>query len=77
MPAYKYPVTLSPVQRERAKIPLSAWRQSQARTSYSRARILLLADQNRPQGAIASIQMLLMGQRFDRMPDGLWVLRLS
>ncbi len=46
MPAYKYPVTLSPVQRKELK-SLCQRGEISAR-KLARARILLLADQNRP-----------------------------
>lgn len=55
MPAYKYPVTLSPVQRKELK-SLCQRGEISAR-KLARARILLLADQNRPQGAMADHQI--------------------
>ena len=50
MPAYKYQVVLSPEQRKHLK-GLCQRGQISAR-KLTRARILLLADQNRPQGAM-------------------------
>ena len=55
MPAYKYQVVLSPKQRKRLKA-LSQRGQVSAR-KLTRARILLLADQNRPQGAMNDNQI--------------------
>ena len=55
MPAYKYAVTLSPAQRQELKT-LCGRGEISAR-KLSRARILLLADQNRPQGAMDDKQI--------------------
>ena len=55
MPAYKYPVTLSPAQRQELKA-LCGRGEISAR-KLARARILLLADQNRPQGAMEDHQI--------------------
>ena len=55
MPAYKYPVALSPVQRKQLKT-LCGRGEISARKSV-RARILLLANQNRRQGAMTDHQI--------------------
>ena len=55
MPAYKYPVALSPAQRQELKA-LCGRGEISAR-KLARARILLLADQNRPQGAMEDHQI--------------------
>ena len=55
MPAYKYPVTLSAAQRKQLK-SLCGRGEISAR-KLARARILLLADQNRPQGAMTDRQI--------------------
>ena len=55
MPTYKYPVTLSPSQRKELKA-LCGRGEISAR-KLARARILLLADQNRPQGAMGDPQI--------------------
>ena len=55
MPSYKYQVTLSPVQRKELKA-LCGRGEISAR-KLARARILLLADQNRRQGAMGDHQI--------------------
>lgn len=50
MPAYKYQVALSPKQRE--QLQSLCRRGTISARKLARARILLLADQNRPQGAM-------------------------
>ena len=55
MPAYKYPVALSPAQRKHLKA-LCRCGEISAR-KLARARILLLADQNRRQGAMSDHQI--------------------
>ena len=55
MPTYKYPVALSPAQRKALKA-LCRCGEVSAR-KLARARILLLADQNRPQGAMDDHQI--------------------
>ena len=50
MPAYKYQVALSPVQRK--ELQALCGRGEISARKLARARILLLADQNRPQGAM-------------------------
>ena len=55
MPAYKYPVALSPAQRKQLKALCS--RGAISARKLARARILLLADQNRSQGAMTDPQI--------------------
>ena len=55
MPAYKYQVALSPAQRKQLKTLCG--RGSISARKLARARILLLADPNRPQGAMADHQI--------------------
>lgn len=50
MPAYKYPVALSSAQRQ--ELQSLCGRGTISARKLARARILLLADQNRPQGAM-------------------------
>ena len=55
MPTYKYPVALSPGQREELKTLCG--RGAISARKLARARILLLADQNRHQGAMDDHQI--------------------
>lgn len=55
MPTYKYPVALSPAQRKELKALCR--RGAISARKLARARILLLADQNRPQGAMSDHQI--------------------
>ena len=55
MPTYKYPVTLSPAQRKELKTLCG--RGAISARKLARVRILLLADQNRPQGAMDDHQI--------------------
>ena len=55
MPSYKYPVALSPGQRKELKALCS--RGEISARKLARARILLLADQNRRQGAMEDHQI--------------------
>ena len=55
MPAYKYPVALSPAQRKQLKALCK--RGAISARKLARARILLLADQNRAEGAMSDRQI--------------------
>lgn len=55
MPTYKYRVALSPAQQQELKVLCG--RGAISARKLSRARILLLADQNRSQGAMADHQI--------------------
>ena len=55
MPTYKYPVALSPAQRKVLKAVCRCGEVSARK--LARARVLLLADQNRPQGAMDDHQI--------------------
>ena len=55
MPAYKYPVTLSAAQQKH--LQTLCGRGTISARKLARARILLLADQNRPQGAMDDHQI--------------------
>lgn len=55
MPTYKYQVTLSPAQRQELKALCG--RGAISARKLARVRILLLADQNRPQGAMGDHQI--------------------
>ena len=55
MPAYKYQVVLSPTQRK--QLQALCQRGEISARKLARARILLLADQNRPQGAMNDNQI--------------------